>query len=80
MTNRDPNSIVTKRGALVKVGQVWDDMDPRSKGRSLEILEIFHADRIAFVKTSAGVKTRIKIDRLHPNATGYRLRDPAPQE
>lgn len=64
------------------VGQVWADNDKRSYGRLLRIVEIdaTHAT-VALVSprdrgvssAEAGRRTRIRLDRLKPTSTGYRL-------
>ncbi|MEY9876608.1 hypothetical protein ABH931_006118 [Streptacidiphilus sp. MAP12-33] len=64
----------------VRVGQIWQDNDPRSYGRKLRVLEV--GDTHALVElhqprrdTNAkrGRQTRIRLDRFKPTSTGYRL-------
>lgn len=54
----------------VKVGQIWQDDDPRSSHAKLEILKI---DGGSAICQRGARKTRIRLDRFHPGATGYRL-------
>jgi hypothetical protein len=56
----------------VKVGQVWEDMDWRIKGRRLRVYSV--GDDYARVENvETGKRTRIKVKRLKPGSTGYRL-------
>jgi hypothetical protein len=63
----------------VRVGQVWADLDKRSKGRRIRVLEVgqYHATvRDADAVPGAwppARKTRIRLDRFRPTSTGYRL-------
>lgn len=64
----------------VRVGQVWESMDPREGGRCLrvEAIEGEHAvcQRVArsFGRWSpVGRPTRILLRRLRPGSRGYRL-------
>jgi hypothetical protein len=65
----------------VKVGQVWADNDARSKGRTLQVVEVGPVQAVCEVLTVAryvsarqiGKTTRISLRRFRPNATGYRL-------
>lgn len=61
----------------VKVGQVWQDDDPRSSHAKLEILKIEGGSAIC---QRGPRKTRIRLDRFHPGPTGYRLVKDVPDE
>lgn len=75
-----------------EVGQVWEDMDPRQKGRRLKIERIEGPTAYVLVltdptlnrqrKTSVGRHTMIALDRLREGSRGYKLvkraRKPAP--
>lgn len=77
------DSITNKYGTEIRVGQVWADNDPRCEGRTVKIVAIemgYERRAVCEVLTLAGGKTasqqrdvRIKVDRLHPTSTGYRL-------
>lgn len=71
---------ITPTGQRVVVGQVWADNDWRSLGRTVRILEIDVSRVTVEVLTERGGekpskrrRTRILINRLRPNSTGYRL-------
>lgn len=69
----------------VKVGQVWEDTDKRSKGRRIKVFEV--KDGYAFCQgvsgrdpsvnngfvAKAAKKVRIRLDRFRPGSTGYKL-------
>jgi hypothetical protein len=59
----------------VKVGQVWEDCDKRMKRRRIEIvrLEDEFAQCYAYTQGKGTRTVRIRLNRFHPNATGYRL-------
>lgn len=70
----------------VQIGQIWQDNDPRinPRRRLLRITEVTdsaaHAitwyetqQDGAWVRTSAERPTRVRLDRLKPTSTGYRL-------
>lgn len=65
----------------VEVGQVWADNDWRSEGRRVKVIaiegthaivELVAVGRGQFVG-SIGRRSRIRLDRMKPNSTGYRL-------
>lgn len=71
--------------AQVEPGQVWADMDPRSRGRLVQVMDVSetHAT-VEVVRAGPGLigrcrgqrtqrRTRIRLDRFRPNRTGYRL-------
>lgn len=70
-----------KTTPTVEVGQVWDDNDPRSIGRQVEVISIdeTHAtvgvitERGGGARPSAPRLTRIRLNRFRPTRTGYRL-------
>jgi hypothetical protein len=69
----------------VKIGQVWQDNDPRLVARYgkfgdhirlLEVTEIEHNYAFARVTIDGVIqprKTKIRLDRFKPTSTGYRL-------
>lgn len=75
--------ITNKHGTEIRVGQTWADNDPRSEGRTLKVvaLEMGYVRRVQCeVLTDPGGEpprrareVHIKVDRLHPTSTGYRL-------
>lgn len=70
----------------VKVGQVWQDNDPRCQQREfvrrLRIIEV--GPTHALCETLSGLKcrrkkpSRIRLDRFRPTSTGYKLVSEAP--
>jgi len=61
---------------VVKIGQVWEDCDRRTRGknpRRVEIVEISPDGARVKAKSSAGPTTWIKASRLKPGSTGYKL-------
>jgi len=57
----------------VEVGQVWEDNDPRYEvKRTLTVMAI-DGDYVECLNSPSGRVTKIKIKRLRPNSTGYRL-------
>jgi hypothetical protein len=71
----------------VRVGQVWADNDKRSAGRHVKVVAIEVTLKQAVVRpctpggqlTGARV-TRIRLARLRPTSTGYRLVSDAPEQ
>ncbi|SDH54098.1 hypothetical protein [Microbacterium sp. 77mftsu3.1] len=73
----------------VAVGQVREDNDERSRGRTVRIVGIdeTHASVVVLTARSnapadvkkrvPGKRTRIRLDRLKPTGRGYRLITPA---
>ena len=61
----------------VKVGQVWEDWDSRSRAaglrRKLKVLEIVDGKALVQHPSGRGNKTRIRLDRFRPTANGYKL-------
>jgi len=66
----------------VKKGQIWADNDKRSKGRTLEVISVWKKHVFCEVLTLVGggqpglhdrKETRIRLDRMWPCSTGYRL-------
>jgi hypothetical protein len=56
----------------VKVGQVWEDCDKRMIKRRLAVKQI--VGDYAYCQTPYRKSyVRIRLNRFHPNATGYRL-------
>lgn len=62
----------------VKVGQTWTDNDPRhtKEGippRTIKVLEIVDGKALCQHPSGLGRKTKIRLDRFRPTATGYKL-------
>lgn len=61
----------------VKVGQIWEDWDSRSRDsgyrRKIQILEIVDGKAIVQHPSGHGSKTKIRLDRFRPTSTGYKL-------
>lgn len=71
---------VTREGITVRVGQVWRDLDKRMK-RTVTVEDVVQASPApyAFVRSSAGVASRIRITRMHKHGQGFALvSDPQP--
>lgn len=62
---------VTKEGMVVRPGQIWRDLDPRS----LLGERLIRVERVcggyAYVVSNRGKKSRISIQRMHRHSTGY---------
>lgn len=78
------DSITNRHGTVIRVGQTWADNDPRCEGRrtvKVVAIEMGYVRRAVceVLTDSSGVaparprEVRIKVDRLHPTSTGYRL-------
>lgn len=79
-TTQPPTEATNKHGTVIRVGSVWNDNDPRCKGRTIRIAALESGRAVVVVitdrlgKTPAKARvTTIDIDRLHPTSTGYRL-------
>lgn len=64
----------------VRPGQVWADNDPRSAGRTLQVVAVGKNSARCVVltpvtggATGAGRTTMIALDRFRPVSNGYRL-------
>ena len=63
----------------VKVGQVWRDYDKRFRNIPRFVRVVERDEQYAYCVASAypdapsGRKVRIRLDRLRPNSTGYKL-------
>lgn len=74
-------------GPCVRVGQVWQDADPRTYGRHLRVAEVDSTHATVVHVDIAGRPvgrreriTRIRLDRFRPTSTGYRLVTDVPKE
>lgn len=64
----------TRLPIKVKVGQVWEDNDPRQNSRRrLKVLAIEGMKAVVQHPSGHGQKTRIRLDRFKPTNTGYKL-------
>ena len=71
--------------ADVMRGQVWEDSDRRSAGRTVRVLRVEADHAVVTVLTAridaspgerhraVGAERRIRLDRFKPTSTGYRL-------
>lgn len=65
----------------VRPGQVWADCDSRNRGRTLLVLLVDEAGEHATCevltdapyRNSAGKRRVIRVSRMRPSSTGYRL-------
>lgn len=61
----------------VKPGQIWRDCDKRMSGRHVRVEAV--DERFAYCVgwnrfgANSGIKTRIAIERMYPNASGFEL-------
>ncbi|MGU7773747.1 hypothetical protein ACV229_26635 [Burkholderia sp. MR1-5-21] len=60
---------VTKDGIEVKPGQVWRDLDKRSRGRTRRVLSIEDGKAVF----EGPPKTKVSIARMHRHSTGWAL-------
>lgn len=67
-----------------RLRQIWADVDPRMDGRRFELVEITDTHAVGAILRSdsshSSRRTRIRLDRLKPGPTGYRLVRDAPAE
>lgn len=56
----------------VKVGQIWQDIDPRMEGRQIEVIHVGNGFA-ACKNLKTNKETRIALKRFKSNATGYKL-------
>lgn len=61
-TNRD--------GVLIRPGQMWKDLNPRSKGRMISVSAV--QGGLATVYDGKRTPT-LAVARMHPNSRGYEL-------
>jgi hypothetical protein len=64
----------------VRPGQVWADMDSRSSGRTVRVVEVDATHAVVETASNGprvyarlGRRYRIRLDRFRPTGTGYRL-------
>jgi hypothetical protein len=61
----------------VKVGQIWEDWDIRSRDalhrRKIKVIAIVDGKAIVKSPSGYGGSTKIKLERFRPTSTGYRL-------
>lgn len=64
----------------VKVGQVWEDCDPRHQDppRQIRIVSQANSDTWRVENVSTGRQTLVHAKRFRPRQTGYRLVAQAP--
>lgn len=66
-TNRD--------GVLVTPGQIWQDCNPRAKGRTLSITSIKAGSVEAF---DGNRVTKLNVAKMHEHSRGYKPWNPLP--
>lgn len=68
------DGIIAEKGT-VRVGQIWQDWDIRSRstGRRLKVIEIVGDRALVQHPSGLGAKTKIKLNRFKPTSTGYKL-------
>lgn len=69
---------LTKDGMVVKVGQVWKDLDKRMDGRHCKVIAVLegraHMSRCApNGRASTDAITKVAIARMHHGSTGWAL-------
>lgn len=65
----------------IQPGQIWEDADPRSAGRTLRVVEVgvrravceVVTDRRGAYQSSVGRKVAIRLERMQDGKRGYRL-------
>ena len=60
----------------VRVGQVWEDCDPRMTGRQLRVEKVeggYAILRRCFGDRQDTRTTKIRLSRMYPHSTGFRL-------
>jgi hypothetical protein len=68
--------MIQVNGVMVKIGQVWEDCDRRTRGKNPRLLTVVAIEtdgQMVKVKSSRGPTTWIKASRLKPGSTGYKL-------
>lgn len=68
----------TREGIEVKVGQVWEDLDKRMKGRQVLVIRLWPGGKCDVAphrihRDGKPRQTTISISRMHKHSTGYRL-------
>ncbi len=80
-------STTTKDGIEVKVGQVWEDLDPRMRGKRVKVTDVWvgsgHYAGVWFAtvypvlvhRPGLGYSraSKIRINRMHIHSTGWKL-------
>jgi hypothetical protein len=71
----------TKEGVEVQVGQIWQDLDSRMRGRKRKVVAIL-GERVLMDEPTASLlnkvnPTRVSIRRMHRHSTGWALIDKA---
>lgn len=74
----DEAAVLTKDGIVVKVGQVWKDLDKRMGDRHCKIFAVVdgraHMNRCApNGRVSTDTVTKVSIVRMHRGSTGWEL-------
>ena len=63
----------------VQVGQIWQDIDPRMRGRQFKVIRVDYGIRKAIVESLSTHRiTEIRLDRFTDTTMGYRLVSEAP--
>lgn len=64
---------VTKEGIEVKVGQLWEDLDKRMRGRRCFVCEVSNGKAVMRGEYYQLKTTKISISRMHKSSTGWKL-------
>ena len=77
MNERMTEKVIAPCGVEVKVGQIWQEVDPRHfVDRRVVSIDVIGGGTTGYVYTvgvDTGVKTRCNIKRFHGKRGGYRL-------
>lgn len=58
------------KGTLIRPGQIWKDMNPRSNGRLVNVIEV----NAGVATVVDGKRTSpVSVDRMYPHARGYEI-------
>lgn len=81
--NRREEETMENVNVEVKVGQVWEDNDPRQKKegiaiRRIKVLEIKDGRARVQSPSGLGARTWIRLNRFRPTASGYKLVEDVP--
>lgn len=66
-------SNVTKEGVVVKVGQIWEDLDTRMGGRRRRVVDVYHGMAVMGSVQTGSSPTKVQVKRMHKCSTGWKL-------
>lgn len=71
---RTTDPLVTKEGIVVKVGQVWQDLDKRMHGRRVKVVGVFpEQGRVQVRNVNYDKLTVLSVRRMYRHSTGWGL-------